>query len=142
MGTAAIELDILDIVEVELTPLRNTETIWIPELQVIPNRSFGRGLIGLMMTGHMIYLNGDSFASNSNKAGFTQVNQGKIGAASSYFYYGDIAEIIAFESALPKEKVEQVHEYLALKWGLPISSPYLGALFLGFERNPSSSGSL
>ena len=27
--------------------------------------------------GHMIYLNGDSFASNSNKAGFTQVNQGR-----------------------------------------------------------------
>jgi hypothetical protein len=50
VGTAAIELDILDIVEMELTPLRNTETIWIPELQVIPNRSFGRGLIGLMMT--------------------------------------------------------------------------------------------
>ena len=41
---------------------------------------------------------------------------------------GDLAEIIAFDSALSKEKVEQVHEYLAQKWGLPGATPYLSNL--------------
>ena len=64
--------------------------------------------------GHMIYLNGDSFASNSNKAGFTQVNQGKIGR-QFLFLLRRYCRDHCLRIRLAQGKVEQVHEYLALK---------------------------
>ena len=81
--------------------------------------------------GHKLFLNGQQVTSNTSKTGFSAVNGGKIGLGyhSNYKYIGDLAEIIAFDSALPREKVEQVHEYLAQKWGLPSSTPYLSTLF-------------
>ncbi len=81
--------------------------------------------------GHKLFLNGQQVSSNTNKTGFSAVNGGKIGLGyhPNYKYIGDLAEIIAFDSALSKEKVEQVHEYLAQKWGLPSTTPYLSTLF-------------
>jgi hypothetical protein len=82
--------------------------------------------------GHKLYLNGTKVASNFSLTGFSAVNSGKIGCGyhTNYKYYGDIAEIIAFPSALEQDRVEQVHEYLSLKWGLPSAKPYIGARFI------------
>ena len=73
--------------------------------------------------GKQYYLNGSTVTSqNATVNPLVSYNNAYIAKyGTSIFYYGDIAEIIVFSSALNVEELSSIKDYLSKKWGIKVN---------------------
>ncbi|MEI6674564.1 MAG: autotransporter-associated beta strand repeat-containing protein [Verrucomicrobiota bacterium] len=79
-------------------------------------------------TGHYLYSNDTQLNSNASTTALSSSNSGtvgkvqlKTGAGTQYYFNGDIAEILVYNTALTDAQRQSVDSYLNTKWGLGIA---------------------